>query len=67
MIIEFQLKKLETDHSEEINTAKQEIVKLKTKFISNNKSMETFKNIIRSYRQKFSDVASEIYKVSFNF
>lgn len=26
--------------------------------------METFKNIIKSYRQKLSDVASEIHKVS---
>lgn len=26
--------------------------------------METFKNIIRSYRQKFANVAAEIYKVS---
>lgn len=25
--------------------------------------METFKNIIKSYRQKLSDVATEIYKV----
>ncbi|CAI6354434.1 unnamed protein product [Macrosiphum euphorbiae] len=57
------LKKLETDHSEEINTAKQEIIKLKTKIVSTNKSMETFKNIIKSYRQKSSDVASEIHIV----
>ncbi|XP_022171411.1 nucleoprotein TPR-like isoform X3 [Myzus persicae] len=57
------LKKLETDHSEEINTAKQEIIKLKTKIVSTNKAMETFKNIIKSYRQKLSDVASEIHKV----
>lgn len=27
--------------------------------------METFKNIIRTYRQKFTNVASEISKVSF--
>lgn len=27
--------------------------------------METFKNIIRSYRQKFANVAAEIYKVSY--
>lgn len=57
------LKKLETDHSEEINTAKQEIIKLKNKIVSTNKAMETFKNIIKSYRQKLSDVASEIHKV----
>ncbi|XP_027851398.2 nucleoprotein TPR-like isoform X1 [Aphis gossypii] len=57
------LKKLETDHSEELNIAKQEILKLKTKIVSTNKAMETFKNIIKSYRQKLSDVASEIYKV----
>ncbi|XP_025205590.1 nucleoprotein TPR [Melanaphis sacchari] len=57
------LKKLETDHSEEINIAKQEILKLKTKIVSTNKAMETFKNIIKSYRQKLSDVASEINKV----
>lgn len=31
--------------------------------MGSNKSMDTFKSIIRSYRQKFSDVASEIYKV----
>lgn len=58
-----QLKKLEVDYSEELNITKQEVVKLKTKLISNNKSMETFKNIIRTYKQKFADVASEIYKV----
>lgn len=58
------LKKLETDHSEELNTANQEITKLKAKIISNTKSMETFKNIIKTYRQKFSGVASEIYKVN---
>uniref|UniRef100_A0A2S2PQR5 NUA/TPR/MLP1-2-like domain-containing protein n=2 Tax=Schizaphis graminum TaxID=13262 RepID=A0A2S2PQR5_SCHGA len=57
------LKKLEIDHSEEINIAKQEIIKLKTKIVSTNKAMETFKNIIKSYRQKLSDVASEINKV----
>lgn len=28
--------------------------------------MESFKNIIRTYRQKFTNVAAEIYKVSFN-
>jgi len=26
--------------------------------------MESFKNIIKTYRQKFSNVATEIYKVS---
>lgn len=40
------------------------MVKIKTKIISNNKAMETFKNIIRNYRQKFTGVASEIYKVN---
>ncbi|XP_050441789.1 nucleoprotein TPR-like [Adelges cooleyi] len=57
------LKKQETNHSEEINATKQEIFKLKTKIVSNSKSMESFKNIIKTYRQKFADVASEISKV----
>lgn len=39
-------------------------MKSKTKIVSINKSMETFKNIIRSYKQKFANVADEIYKVS---
>ncbi|VVC26804.1 Major intrinsic protein, conserved site [Cinara cedri] len=57
------LKKLETTHSEEINVAKQEIIKLKARVASNNKTMESFKNSMRTYRQKMADVALEINKI----
>ncbi|XP_050525478.1 nucleoprotein TPR-like [Daktulosphaira vitifoliae] len=57
------LKKQENDHSEEVNSIKQEMVKLKTKISSNTKIMETFKNIIKACKQKIADVSSEMSKV----